>query len=132
MLKQNPSAHAAQNIWAHIVAGESGGQWPEGSLLVAWTLRAWQLKRGMPAELAGPRWGWNGWHEPTNEAWNAVQAAWDQPLSAAPFGFMRQGLFCRFLGSAADARYWRWLGWLDQPNFTLFFGDSGYEMNCYF
>lgn len=132
-LRPVPVPLTPKQRWAYVVMGESGGGWPEGSLLVAWTLRAWELNKGMPARLAGPRWGWYAWRVPGFEARAAVDAAWGQPLSAAPFDFMQAGHYCDHLGSAADVRYWQSIGMLGEPDYVLTFpGAPQYSMNCYF
>ena len=118
--------------WTYIVAGESGGGYMPASLLVAWTLRAWQIYRGMPASAAGPRWGWYGWAEPGFEAREAVAAVWNQPLSSAPWDWMRQGEFCFALGSRQDAKYWHALGLFGQFDFILDYKDGRHSMICYF
>lgn len=119
--------------WAHIVSGESGGGWLEGSRLVAWTLRAWEVYRGMPAELAGPRWGWHGWGEVTAEARQVVNEVWGQDPASAPFAFMQAGQFCFALGSNQDADYFRSLGWYDQSDFHITHPLSPQHwMHCYF
>lgn len=128
---ETPKSMSAKSIWAHIVSGESGGAWPEGSLLVAWTLRSWQVYRGMPPENAGKRWGWHAWREPTLEAIQAVNSVWDQPMSNSPFEFMRNGNYCIALGSNSDSRYWKSIGWYDQPDFDIQFSGTDYGMNCY-
>jgi len=125
----------AKARWAHIVQGESGGGWLEGSRLVAWTLRAWELERGMPAENAGRDWGWHGWYDgvPGYEARGVVDEVWGQPLSASPFGFMRDGNYCMALGSARDSVYWKSIGWYADPDFVIVHPTHPtYSMNCYF
>lgn len=123
---------SAQDRWSYIVTGESGGQWPEGSQLIAWTLKAWTVYRGMPPELAGPRWGWNGWRSPTREAWQVVHDVWSQPPTNAPFDFMQSGKFCALVGSDNDLRYWRWIHWaIGTPNFILSDPNTGLHMNCF-
>lgn len=128
----DPALHDVQWRWARIVTGESSGQWHLGSELVAWTLRAWQLEKGMPAELAGPRWGWNGNRPPTQEAFDVVLSVWNQPLSKAPFEFMRNGYYCNLLGSDADVRYWQWLKIASTPNVRFVQPGGEYAMNCFF
>ncbi len=124
---------SAQEIWAWVVSGESGGGWEQGSALVAWTLRAWQVYLGMPPGMAGPRWGWYGWSVPNTETRLAVQEAWGQDPHSAPFAFMKEGKFCRALGNAQDGVYWKEIGWHPQgPDFALVHPVfSRYVLNCY-
>lgn len=119
----------ARDIWAHIVAGEAGGL-PDGAELVAWTLRAWEVEKGMPAEWAGPRWGWYGWKEPYAVDYAAVDAVWGQPLSAAPYAWMQAGHYCRLLGNDRDVRYWRGLGWQIDVRYRLEWPEWNMAMNC--
>lgn len=118
-----------QEIWAHVVAGEAGGL-VDGAELVAWTLRSWEVHRGMPPELAGPRWGWYGWTTPTHIAWDAVKAVWGRPMAEAPYDWMRAGKYCKHLGTDHDLRYWRSLGWEVTPNFRLEWPQWNLSMNC--
>lgn len=118
--------------WAHVIAGETSGQWETASRLVAWTLRAWQLYQHMRPRYAGPLYGWYGWRSPTQEAYDAAREAWGQPLSASPFAFMRDGHYCRTLGSAADLRYWRTLGPVRDPDYVLALAGTDYRLNCFF
>lgn len=118
-----------KEIWAHIVSGEAGGL-VDGAELVAWTLRSWEVYRGMPAGKAGPRWGWYGWNEPTGESWAAVQAVWNKPMSEAPYEWMRNGKFCILLGNDTDLRYWNSLGWNVSPDFRLEWPVWNLAMNC--
>ena len=101
------------------------------SLLVAWTLRAWEIERGMPAAAAGPRWGWHGWAEPGFEAREAVVAAWGRPLSESPFEWMRDGNYCFALGSRNDGHLWAELGWFGTVDYVLDYPDGKHLMNCY-
>lgn len=116
-------------VWAHIVAGESG-HLPDGAQLVAWTLRAWEVYQGMPATMAGPRWGWYGWKQPYAVDYAAVDAAWGQPISASPYAWMRAGRYCRLLGSDTDVRYWRSLGWDVGIHVRLEWPEWAMAMNC--
>jgi len=120
---------SAREIWAHIVAGEAGGL-TDGAYLVAWTLRAWEVRRGMPAELAGMRWGWHGWSEPTALSWAAVNAVWQRPLTDAPYAWMQAGHYCLFLGNDTDLRYWNSLGWNLTPQYRIEWPEWGLAMNC--
>lgn len=120
---------SSQEIWAHVVSGEAGGL-ADGAELVAWTLRAWQVYRGMPADQAGPEWGWYGWSTPSDVSWAAVKSAWNQPMSAAPYEWMRAGKFCQLLGTDTDVRYWRSLGWEVTPHFRLEWPEWKLSMNC--
>lgn len=118
-----------KEIWSHIVAGEAGGL-PDGAELVAWTLRSWVVYKGMPPEMAGPRWGWHGWKDTTAISWEAVNEVWNQPMSAAPYSWMREGKFCTLLGNDHDLRYWNSLGWGLTPQFRLEWPDWNMAMNC--
>ena len=122
----------AQTIWSHVVQGESGGAYMPASLLVAWTLRAWEVERGMPAAAAGPRWGWHGWAaEPGFEAREAVAAAWGKPLSVSPFEWMRDGNYCFALGSKRDGHAWAEQGLFGSVDFVLDYPDGKHAMWCY-
>lgn len=119
--------------WAWIVTGESSGGWPEGDRLVAWTLRAWEVHRGMPPGLAGPRWGWYGWKEPTAESYTAVTEAWEQPVTSAPFDFMQSGHWCRYLGSSQDRRFWIFQLGFPEPDFSITFErQPEFSLHCWF
>lgn len=120
---------SSREIWAHVVAGEAG-HLPDGARLVAWTLRSWEVERGMPPELAGPRWGWHGWKDPLAVDYAAVDEAWGQPLEAAPYAWLRGGHYCRLLGNDHDVRYWRSLGWEVQPRYRLEWPEWNMAMNC--
>lgn len=123
----------AQIRWAYIVMGESGGRWMTGSRLIAWTLRAWEVYRGMPAIEAGKEWGWFGWQEPNAEAWQAVYEAWKQPPEKAPFRFMRQGKHCYALGSNADVSLWITHYGYSTPNVSIWNPIyPAFGMHCYF
>ncbi len=122
----------AQECWAWIVMGEAGGHFPQGSLLVAWTLRAWEEYLDMPASDAGRLWGWFGWARPNAEARAAVAAVWGRSLREAPWAFMRYGGYCKRLGSAADVRLWRAMGAWGDPYLILPHPDyPNFSANCY-
>lgn len=120
-----------KQIWAHVVAGEAGG-WEDGARLVAWTLRAWEVRRGMPAEMAGPRWGWHAWDKPNGMHRQIVDEVWGQPLEAAPYEWMRAGNYCYALGSHRDADYWMDIGWYGFPDLKIDWPGTSLGMNCYF
>jgi hypothetical protein len=122
----------AQECWAWIVMGESGGQWPAASLLVAWTLRAWEVHLDMPASDAGRMWGWYGWQRPNWEAVQAVNEVWDRPLAESPWPFMQLRGYCKRLGSAADVRLWRSMGAWGDPFLTIPNPQyPNFSVNCY-
>lgn len=118
-----------KQIWSHIVSGEAGAL-PDGAELVAWTLRSWVVYKEMPPEKAGPGWGWNGWKDTTAISWDAVMEVWDQPMSAAPYAWMREGKFCTLLGNDRDLAYWNSLGWDVEPQFRLEWPEWNLAMNC--
>ena len=121
-----------EECWAWIVQGEVGDDWPEAMSLVAWTLRAWEIKMEMPAGEAGRMWGWYGWQKPSWAAKQAVAAAFGRPLLEAPFQFMQLGSYCYRLGSAADVRKWRATGaWGDPFMMMTHPRWTAYSLNCY-
>lgn len=123
----------AKDCWAWIVMGESGGNWPAASALVAWTLRAWEVKLDMPPEEAGRLWGWNGWQRPNREAIAAVEQAFDRPLYESSFYFITLGGYCAHLGSAADVRLWQSMGARGEPSLSLANPQyPAFTINCYY
>lgn len=121
--------------WRHIVCGEAGGGWPEGTRLVAWTMRAWEVNLGYAADKFGPRLGWYGWCEnPDEYAWAAVKEAYGGDLTAAPFDWMQEGKWCRHLGSATDAAWWLKTGFVAGPADVVVVHPrlERYQLHCWF
>lgn len=105
-------------VVASIVAGEVGGTVPDGRMLVACQV----VQDAEEGRHVGPP-RWNGWRRPAAEDVRAAERAlYTDYCDHLPN--------CRLLGSDADVRLWRYLGYMGGEDAVYRVTRGRWAVNC--